>query len=88
MVDTSWAVRADKQWRVPPDNRRVDGALQQQPPATIPSAPTPPFRGDGGLYSTARDYGLFMRMPLNGGPHAERVRANRLRECELRRVGS
>ena len=26
-----------------------------------------PQRGDGGLYSTARDYGLFIRMLLNGG---------------------
>jgi methyl acetate hydrolase len=33
----------------------------------VPKVPTPPFRGDGGLYSTAQDYGRFMRMLLNGG---------------------
>ncbi len=67
MQDTSFAVAADKQSRVPPNHRRVGSALEQLPPATIPSTPTPPYRGDGGLYSTAHDYGLFMRMLLNGG---------------------
>ncbi len=67
MVDTSWAVAADKQSRVASIHSRATGTLQEQPKATIPSTPTPPFRGDGGLYSTVRDYGLFMRMLLNGG---------------------
>jgi methyl acetate hydrolase len=67
MLDTSWAVAADKQSRVASIHSRATGTLQEQPKATIPSTPTPPFRGDGGLYSTVRDYGLFMRMLLNGG---------------------
>jgi methyl acetate hydrolase len=67
MVDTSWAVAADKQPRVASIHSRATGTLQEQPKAPIPSTPTPPFRGDGGLYSTVRDYGLFMRMLLNGG---------------------
>jgi CubicO group peptidase (beta-lactamase class C family) len=67
MVDTSWAVAADKQSRVASIHSRATGTLQEQPRATVPSTPTPPFRGDGGLYSTVRDYGLFMRMLLNGG---------------------
>jgi methyl acetate hydrolase len=67
MLDTSWAVAADKQSRVASIHSRARGTLQEQPKATIPSTPTPPFRGDGGLYSTVRDYGLFMRMLLNGG---------------------
>jgi CubicO group peptidase (beta-lactamase class C family) len=67
MVDTSFAVAAEKQSRVPMLNRRTGTALEQQPPSTIPAVPTPPYRGDGGLYSTARDYGLFMRMLLNDG---------------------
>jgi CubicO group peptidase (beta-lactamase class C family) len=67
MVDTSYAVAADKQFRVPLLNHRAGTALEQQAPSTIPSVATPPYRGDGGLYSTARDYGLFMRMLLNGG---------------------
>ena len=68
MVDTSFAVPAAKQSRVPRQYRRVDRRLQElQPQATTPSTPTPPFRGDGGLYSTVQDYGRFMQMLLNGG---------------------
>lgn len=67
MVDTSWAVAADKQSRVASTHSRASGTIQEQPRAPIPSTPTPPFRGDGGLYSTVRDYGMFMRMLLNGG---------------------
>jgi methyl acetate hydrolase len=67
MVDTSYAVPPDRQSRVPATHLRVGGTLEEQPRTPIPAAATPPFRGDGGLYSTAHDYGLFMRMLLNGG---------------------
>jgi methyl acetate hydrolase len=67
MADTSYAVKPDKQSRVSMTYSRVAGSLQEQPRAAIPSVPTAPFRGDGGLYSTVNDYGLFMRMLLNGG---------------------
>src|SRR5207247_9030366 len=67
MVDTSWAVAADKQSRVATTHSRASGTLEEQPRTPIPSTPTAPFRGDSGLYSTVRDYGLFMRMLLNGG---------------------
>jgi CubicO group peptidase (beta-lactamase class C family) len=67
MVDTSYAVAQDKQSRVSLTHSRAGGALKEQPRGSIPSTPTAPFRGDGGLYSTVRDYGLFMRMLLNGG---------------------
>jgi CubicO group peptidase (beta-lactamase class C family) len=67
MKDTSFAVPTGKQGRVPPVSRRVDGKLVQQPPANLPSTAPTPSRGDGGLYSTAQDYGLFIRMFLNGG---------------------
>jgi methyl acetate hydrolase len=67
MADTSFAVAADKQSRVPTVYNRRNGELQERPRGTIVSTPTPPFQGDGGLYSTAQDYGLFMRMLLNGG---------------------
>ncbi|MEJ1963240.1 MAG: serine hydrolase domain-containing protein [Gammaproteobacteria bacterium] len=67
MHDTSFAVPAEKQSRVPPVQQRTDGALQQQPAATLPVTAPVPSRGDGGLYSTAHDYGLFVRMLLNGG---------------------
>ena len=67
MVDTSYAVPAAKQSRVPMQSSRVDGRLQEQPRAPIPATPAPPFRGDGGLYSTVQDYGRFVQMMLNGG---------------------
>jgi CubicO group peptidase (beta-lactamase class C family) len=68
MRDTSFAVPLDKQSRVARVSARdASGVLQQRPRATIPSTPTPPYRGDGGLYSTAHDYGQFVRMLLNGG---------------------
>jgi methyl acetate hydrolase len=67
MVDTSYAVPAAKQSRVPTQHSRVDGLLQEQPRVPVPSTPTAPFRGDGGLYSTAQDYAKFVQMLLSGG---------------------
>jgi len=67
MVDTSYAVPAVKQSRVPTQHSRVNGLLQEQPRTPIPSTPAPPFRGDGGLYSTVQDYGKFVQMMLNDG---------------------
>jgi CubicO group peptidase (beta-lactamase class C family) len=67
MVDTSYAVALAKQSRVATKHVRVNGLLQEQPPRPIPPVPAPPFRGDGGLYSTAQDYGKYMQMLLNGG---------------------
>jgi methyl acetate hydrolase len=67
MVDTSYAVAADKQSRVEMQHNRVAGKLVEQPRTPIPSTPTPPFRGDGGLYSTVQDYGKFVQMLLNDG---------------------
>jgi methyl acetate hydrolase len=67
MVDTSFAVAADKQSRVPTNHSRFTGTMVEAARTPIPSTPTPPFRGDGGLYSTAQDYALFVRMLLNGG---------------------
>jgi methyl acetate hydrolase len=67
MVDTSYAVPAEKQVRVPSSYRHVDGTFQPRQQSSIPLTPTPPFLGESGLYSTARDYGRFMQMLLNGG---------------------
>jgi CubicO group peptidase (beta-lactamase class C family) len=67
MVDTSYAVPAANQPRVPTQYSRINGVLEAQPKAPIPSTATAPFRGDGGLYSTVGDYSKFVQMLLNGG---------------------
>ena len=71
MRDTSFAVPAAKKARVPPVQQRDNGTLKQQPAPNVPATPPVPSRGDGGLYSTARDYGCFIRMFLNGGKLGE-----------------
>jgi CubicO group peptidase (beta-lactamase class C family) len=65
MHDTSYAVPPAKNPRVVAVNARGgDGKFVERPmAATIAS----PVQGDGGLYSTAADYGLFLRMLLNRG---------------------
>jgi len=67
MHDTSFAVPLDKQSRVITIYQHVDGKFQDLPQPSINSVPTPPFRGDGGLLSTAADYGRFVSMLLGGG---------------------
>ena len=68
MVDTSYAVPLDKQSRVAMKYNRINGQWKELARTRpIPATPKPPFRGDGGLYSTAQDYGKFMQMLLNGG---------------------
>ncbi|HEX5107040.1 MAG TPA: serine hydrolase domain-containing protein [Vicinamibacterales bacterium] len=64
MRDTSYAVPADKYSRVVTTFSRTNGTLVERPvPASLPAN----VAGDGGLYSTAADYGLFIRMLLNEG---------------------
>jgi CubicO group peptidase (beta-lactamase class C family) len=67
MVDTSYAVAADKQSRLAPQFTRASGKMEPLPKGQVASTPTAPFRGDGGLYSTVEDYSKFVRMLLNGG---------------------
>lgn len=65
MHDTGYRVPPTKYARVVAVNARgSDGKFVERPvPATIPAT----VQGDGGLYGTASDYGLFMRMLLNRG---------------------
>jgi methyl acetate hydrolase len=84
MVDTSYAVPLAKQPRVATKYSRTNGLLRELPQRPIPSTPAAPFRGDGGLYSTAQDYGKFMRMLLNGGRLGS---AQILRESSVRMMG-
>ncbi len=64
MVDTAHVVPADKVSRVVTVHSRKDGKLSEE--ANTPAQEST-IRGDGGLYSTANDYALFVRMLLNGG---------------------
>jgi len=65
MQDTSYLVPQSKYPRVVAVNQRgADGKFTERPvQGPIPAQ----VQGDGGLYSTASDYGLFLRMLLNGG---------------------
>jgi CubicO group peptidase (beta-lactamase class C family) len=65
MNDTSYLVPTTKYSRVVGVNARgTDGKFVERPmPATLPAT----VQGDGGLYGTASDYGLFLRMLLNRG---------------------
>jgi CubicO group peptidase (beta-lactamase class C family) len=65
MHDTSYLVPPAKYPRVVAVNARgADGKFVERPtPATL----TANVAGDGGLYGTAADYGLFVRMLLNRG---------------------
>jgi len=64
MTDTTYVVPPDKVSRVVTVHRRVDGRLVEQPNAPEQQSPV---NGEGGLYSTAQDYGTFLQMLLNGG---------------------
>lgn len=64
MVDTAYVVPDDKAPRVVTVHSRKDGKLSEE--ANTPTQVST-VRGDGGLYSTANDYAMFVRMLLNGG---------------------
>jgi methyl acetate hydrolase len=64
MTDTGHVVPAEKVARVVTVHSRKDGKLSEAPNDPKQESPV---RGDGGLYSTAQDYGRFVRMLLNGG---------------------
>jgi CubicO group peptidase (beta-lactamase class C family) len=65
MTDTAYLVPTTKYARVVGVNARGnDGKFVERPmPATLPAQ----VQGDGGLYGTPSDYGLFLRMLLNRG---------------------
>jgi len=64
MMDTSYAVPANKRDRVVTTHSRNNGRLAETPnPANIAST----VAGDGGLFSTAGDYIRFLQMFLDDG---------------------
>ena len=83
MNDTSYLVPATKYSRVVAVNARgTDGKFEERPmPATLPAT----VQGDGGLYGTASDYGLFLRMLLNRGTlNGKRILSESVGEDDLR----
>jgi len=64
MGDTAHGVPARQVARVATSHNRQGAKLIETPNEPKQDGPV---RGDGGLYSTARDYGQFLRMLLNGG---------------------
>jgi methyl acetate hydrolase len=90
MIDTSFAVPAAKQARVVAVYTHTHGTFQPQAGRTVPSTPTPPFHGDGGLYCTAHDYGQFMRMLLDGGRlgNARILSADSIRLMSRNQIGA
>jgi methyl acetate hydrolase len=66
MRDTFYAVPPAKRDRVVTVHGKMAGVMTERPnPAALQSA----VRGDGGLFSDARDYGTFLQLFLNGGRH-------------------
>lgn len=87
MSDTAFSVPGDKLARLATSHQRRDGKLVEQPnPATTP----PQVRGDSGLFSTASDYGRFLRMLLNGGELDGRrvLSAATVREMSTNQIGA
>ncbi len=87
MTDTAFAVPDDKRARLVTAHERKNGMLVEQ---KIPDTITPQVFGDWGLYSTASDYGRFVRMILNGGSlEGRRVIAEApLKEMSTHQIGT
>ena len=88
MRDTFYRVPDERRSRVASRHQRTDGRLVEEHVGAVEESPA---RGDGGLYSTAHDYGAFMRLFLNDGEVEGRrlvsARAVRLmRESQLGRL--
>ncbi len=64
MADTSFELAADARARLVTVHQRVNGVLMELP---NPDVARNAVRGDGGQFSTARDYGKFLRLFLNIG---------------------
>jgi methyl acetate hydrolase len=66
MTDTEYAISSEQQSRlVQRHQRKADGSLEPMPPETLPQREF--WSGGGGLYSTGRDYLVFLQMLLHQG---------------------
>jgi len=86
MADTSYTVAADKHDRVVTVHARTDGAWTERPNRPTIAANV---AGDGGLLSTAADYGRFMQLFLNGGQAgaARLVKDSTIRQMMSNQIG-
>ena len=87
MNDTTFTVPRAKYARVVTAHQKENGkTTEDQNPETIPAT----IRGDGGLFSTASDYGLFVRMLLNEGQlgATRLLSAQTIREMTKNQMGS
>jgi CubicO group peptidase (beta-lactamase class C family) len=86
MHDTFFIVPPDKIGRLVTLHLKMNGALNELP---NPAAPRSAVRGDGGLFSDARDYGRFMQMWLNGGRfgRARLVKESTVKEMISNQIG-
>jgi methyl acetate hydrolase len=87
MRDTGFTVPENKRARLAASHERRDGKLVERPNA---ASITPQIQGDSGLYSTASDYGRFVRMLLNGGELEGRrvLSASTVREMSTNQIGT
>ena len=87
MIDTSWALAADKAGRLATVHQREATGLVESP---NPPTYTATARGDGGLFSTASDYSAFLQMFLNDGSwHGTRLlRPESVRLMTSNQIGS
>jgi CubicO group peptidase (beta-lactamase class C family) len=86
MRDTGWSVSPDRHDRVVTLHQRKDGRLVETPnPASLAAQ----VRGDGRLFSTADDYGRFVRMILGDGQlgSARLLRGETVREMGRNQTG-
>src|SRR5213078_1345737 len=80
MRDTGFSVPSEKRDRVVTVQQRKDGKLDERPlRAELTGKP----RGDGGLYSTAADYGSFLLALL----HARLVSTGSMRALTTNQLG-
>ena len=88
MTDTFYRVPDRKLARVSSRHQRTDGRLVEEQVAALEESPV---RGDGGLYSTARDYALFMQFLLNDGKTKSGMRLlkqNSMNALRTNQIGS
>jgi CubicO group peptidase (beta-lactamase class C family) len=87
MTDTGYVVPAEKRGRVVTSHAKNSSGFAERPnPGTISSG----VAGDGGLFSTAADYGRFMQLFLNGGRAGTTriVKETTIREMFSNQIGS